>query len=500
MFRFFGNPAGMPHWSLTGARLASAGLIVLGGAVGVILGYLIISGLWYIAALVVLSVPALILIHRYPFVSVIIWLLLTPFLLHTDTSTERYVYWVIHRGLPPFTLMIIILSNGLHIRRQLGRLGPAELAMLGYILLSVVSIAFQNSQPQATLYLFYDRIIIPFCLYLIIRLIKPTDRELGWLLAAAVFIVLTQAAVGVLSLFAPGLLPSEWMTRAGERTIGTLINAAIYTIALMFGGLILVHAANQTDTRWQRWLFIFCFLLTLYSTFIAYSRASWLGGLAVLGILSFIYPRFMIKLVAVIAPISLLLAGVLLTEQIDWARQRIHSAEAENSATSRLPIMVGAYNMFQEKPLAGWGYGNFDLYDRSFYGRLLEISGDNKDHASHNYFLTILAEQGLLGISLYLAPMIYWLAASARRYDTLPSIGLKSRKLLIVLWLVILFHVIVSNFINMIVVYGLGIWWVSLGLIGYLVYDGQLRHESKSLSATTRLSEERLFSEKRATG
>lgn len=494
MYKFYDKPSWLTRRLLPGAELLAPALLIVGGVVGAVLAYLIISGLWYIAVVIVLALPVMIFIHRYPFVSVIIWLLLAPFLLHSQTATERYVYWAIHRGLPLLTLVIIILSDGLHLRqRQLARLGPAEALMLGYVLLSALSIALQNGTPVATFYLFYDRIIVSMFLYLIVRLIEPSDREMKWLLAAAVFVVLSQAGVGVLSQFAPGFLPSTWMENAGERTVGTLINPAIYTIALMFGGMILAHAAQHTASRWQRWLFVLCFLLSVYSTFISFSRASWLGGIVAWGILFLLYPRFITKLVILIAPVMLLLVGVFLTDQIEWAKERLYSAEAENSANSRLPIMMGAYNMFREKPVTGWGYNNFDLYDRSFYGQLLGSNGDNRDHASHNYFLTILAEQGALGLFLYLAPMLYWLVASARRYRELPVAGLRSRKLLAMLWLVILFHIIVSNFINMIVVYGLGIWWITLGLIGYLVEDGRLREAAKPRPASRRPGEIRIY-------
>lgn len=489
-----------PQWAsrrmFPGTSLMLPGVLVVGGLAGVALGYLVLGGLWYIGIVIIAAFPALILIHRHPFLAVIVWLLVTPFLLHTETNTARYVYWAVHRGLPLLTLTIIVLSDGLLMRRRpLPRLGLAEIAMLGYALASAASIVLQNGNPAATLYLFYDRIIVSMLFYLIVRLIEPTDSEMRWLLATAAFVVLTQSAIGILSQFAPGLLPSGWMENAGERTVGTLINPAIYTITLMFGGLILVHAAQQTSSGRQRTLYVLCFLLAVYCTFISFSRASWLGGVVVLGVLTLAYPRFMVKLGLLVVPLGLLAGGVLFSGQIAWARERIYSAEAENSANSRLPIISGAYNMFLEKPVTGWGYGNFDLYDRSFYGVLLGSAGDSRDHASHNYFLTILAEQGLLGLSLYLFPMFYWLFQSVRRYGEMPKVGLRSRKLLIMLWLVILFHIIVSNFINMIVVYGLGIWWITLGLIGYLVQDDRLREAGRPATAVTRPGEIRIFIE-----
>jgi O-antigen ligase len=471
-------------------------ILIAGASGGLVVGYMVVAGTWQFATLLLFALPALIIIHRHPFATVIVWLALMPFLLHTETASSRYIYWAIHRGLPLLTVGMIFLSSGLGVeRRRLPRLGLPEVAMGGYVLMSVLSILLQNNQPQATLYLFYDRIIVAMLLYLIVRLAGPQEREMRWLLGVAVFVVLSQSLIGIASQFAPSALPSSWMENAGSRTVGTLINAAIYTIALMFGSLILLHAAQQSRARWQRWLFVLCFLLAAYCTFISFSRASWLAGLLVGVALCFVYPRSMIKLVAIMAPITLLLGGVVLVDQLDWARERLYSDEAENSATSRLPIMVGAYNMFQEKPLTGWGYGNFDLYDRSFYGRLLDISGDNRDHASHNYFLSILAEQGLVGLLLYLLPMFVWFVATLRQYPNLPVRGLQSRNLIVMLWLVILFHIVVSNFINMIVVYGLGVWWITLGLIGHLVQVLQVPAKAPLSASSSWAGKDQLFVE-----
>ncbi len=446
---------------------------VLTLAAGLILGlaaaYLAVSGWQPIAVVIIFALPALLLVHRHPFLTVLVWLTLMPFLLHTDTVAERYVYWGVHRLLPPLTIIMIVAGSALHIQpRRLPRLNLAELAMAGYVLVSFVSIYLLSHSPVATAILFYDRIVVAMCLYFIVRLAEPADRDLRGLIPVAVFIVLTQAAVGIAAWFAPGLVPGEWMENAGERTVGTLVNAAIYTIALLFAGLILLHAGLRSDRPGLRRLYVFCFLLAGYCTFLSFSRASWIGGLLIAAALVLVYPRFMLKLAAITIPL-VLLGSAVLTSQIEWARERLTSDEAENSALSRLPIMVGAYNMFLEKPFFGWGYGNFDYYDRSFYDRLLDMAHDNKDHASHNYFLSILAEQGAIGLLLYMAPTVFWLVLTAQRWRALPANGFRGRKLVIMLWLLILFHIVVSNFINMIVVYGLGIWWISLGLIGTII-------------------------------
>jgi O-antigen ligase len=126
--------------------------------------------------------------------------------------------------------------------------------------------------------------------------------------------------------------------------------------------------------------------------------------------------------------------------------------------------------MFMAKPLFGWGYSNFFRDDREFQARVGDLVNAAKDHASHNLYLTILAEQGLSGILLYLTPLAWWFFVSLKALPRMPSTGFGSRKLLATLWLAVAYFVIVNNFFNTIIVYSLGLWWIMLALIATVAH------------------------------
>jgi O-antigen ligase len=248
------------------------------------------------------------------------------------------------------------------------------------------------------------------------------------------------------------------------------VNAGVYTTTLTIAGLFVLVAGMSSKRSWFRKLSILTFYLTGYCIFISFSRASWLGGIIVVLGLLYLYPQFTFKTILVVSSVVLLLGGWLLADQIQWAQARLKSEESERSALSRLPVYYAAFRMFQTKPFLGWGYGNFDTYDRRFQGRVADLPNDNKDHASHNLYLTTVAEQGILGLGLYLAPVIWLAFLSLKAFPRMPANGFWSRKLLIILWLVILNHFIVNSFQNTRVVFGLGMWWITLGFIANLVY------------------------------
>lgn len=447
--------------------------------VGLAVAFLIVEDKWQVAAVLIFSVPAFLILQRQPFLGILVWLVLDPFLMHTEASTVRQVYWVIHRFLPLFTLAVILLPSALGLSsRALPRLGFPELMMGSYVTVSLASIFAVNPEPFPTAYLFYDRIIVPMLLYLIVRLTRPDEYMMRWLIPVAFFLAISQSLIGTVAWFSPGILPRDWVDHENHRTIGTLVNTNGFVTTMVLAGFLVFHYGHQSSSFRIRAASILTFLLTVYSIFLSFSRAGWLAGaLALIGLVA-IYPRILMRIGLSILPILILASGIFLQNQLTFASQRLASDQSENSAFSRLPVIMAAIRMFMDKPLLGWGYGNFDslggqfrnmpISDFAGAGEILGVDkllGDEKDHASHNFFLTTAAEQGLIGVIFFLAPLAYWLKVTVNRFSKLPKNGFWSRNLLVVLWMALLSHFIVYNFANMRVVFTLGIWWLALGLI-----------------------------------
>src|SRR5262249_25150566 len=67
-------------------------------------------------------------------------------------------------------------------------------------------------------------------------------------------------------------------------------------------------------------------------------------------------------------------------------------------------LIVGGLDMFRDHPLTGVGYGGFQ---RSLVGTYAyDIKPGNRDTLSHNSFVTVLAEQGLVGFLTLLAILV----------------------------------------------------------------------------------------------
>lgn len=454
-------------------------ITVAGSAISALL---IARGRWMFVLLLLAAVPVFLLVQRFPLAVMTVWFLILPFMTDIDDGGRlKLLYWAVHRMLPLAALVILLISHttGTGYRR-LGRLGWAEVFMLGYLVASVLSILYTSGSPDVELRHLYDRVGVPMILYVLVRLIYPRVEAMKAMSYILLFIIVTQAGIGLASWIAPGIVPDRFLSRAGERTTGTLDHANVFGIVSLAAGALFLHVSRYADD-WRSKAGLPVFLLTVAMAIMSFSRASWLAALVIVIGASFAYPR----LVAKASIVAALAAGAFLFTFAnawvgDYLEDRLYSAESERSALSRLPVVYASLRMMDERPLTGWGYGRFDDYDIQFQSSVGDLFVPEKDHASHNLFLTIGAEQGFIVLGLYLAPAIYWLARTPRAMSRLRLEGMFGRRLLILLWAVVAGHVVVSNFSNMKVSFGLAVWWLSLALIGNIITHASFVTESAS--------------------
>jgi hypothetical protein len=209
-------------------------LILAAVAGGSAAAYLLVGGQVVLALTLLLAFPAFLVLQRYPIAVIGVWLLVAPFLTSNEAGTSaRSVYWLVHRALPVVAVLAVVATRLLRIRsRPLPTLAWPELAMLAYLVYSALSIAFTSPDAQATLYLLYDRVLIPMALYLLVRLLEPGERQLRVLLPILGFVLLSQALIGTLAWIAPGILPESWLGREGSRTVGSLQHPNVYGTTL----------------------------------------------------------------------------------------------------------------------------------------------------------------------------------------------------------------------------------------------------------------------------
>lgn len=451
------------------ARAAAGATVAIGTSL--VVAYLVGTGHPELAFAMLIAVPAAHVLLRYPLAGAALWLTVMPLVVETTGEGGlRLVYWGVHRALPLLAVANVVLAALYGVRRPLPRLTWAEGGMAAYLVVTQLSIMYTSNAVAASTYHLYDRVAAPMLLYLLVRFCEPKEEHIRRLVPILLFILVAQTVIGAVQWIAPDALPSAWQNRIGLRTTGSLRHPNVYGTTMLFVALFLMHLGISRNSRGVGGrMLLWLVPVALTMVFLTYSRASWLAGLVVaLGVFA-IYPRYitMLSVVVIIAGTALAMSGRIDT-QIQLTQNRFLSEQSEESALSRLPVIAASLRMFERRPVTGWGYENFDRYDRQFQGAVGGIVVPEKDHASHNLYLTLLAEQGLPGFVFYMAPFFYWLARTPTAWRTMPVDGVVSRKLLVSLWLMLASHVVVNNYANMRIEWGLGLWWITLGLIASL--------------------------------
>jgi O-antigen ligase len=150
--------------------------------------------------------------------------------------------------------------------------------------------------------------------------------------------------------------------------------------------IIMLSVYFSMKRGWKKMVLLGLVLLNFYCLVFMYSRAAYAATYVGLFILcAFKKKQYLVPLV-----LALICWQVVLPEK---ARQRIEGTknvlgEYDESAARRLQVWNKAVQIFQENPLSGIGYGSF---------RTLGLTlGD-----THNIYVKIAAEQGLIGLSIF---------------------------------------------------------------------------------------------------
>lgn len=194
--------------------------------------------------------------------------------------------------------------------------------------------------------------------------------------------------------------------------------------------------------RAEKFLIAVTFLLCTAGLVASKSRASLLIALIALAILGLIYfyrhskKLFVISLIAFVVAIGILLLGAGSIPGLAWVgdlmtqmqSRRLDSlSDLGGMMGSRFEIWSAVANMFYAYPLMGVGEGEFYRLSSNISFARSEFLQLNRGENAHNYFLQVLAENGLVGIAVFATAFIFPFRSFHNKQLILPAcIGLLS--------------------------------------------------------------------------
>lgn len=380
--------------------------------VSAVAGWNIARGSVLLWAPLLLAIIALYFAVR-PDVLLIGWLLAAPFLqesarLTTVGSALTNVLYV----LPLLVLVLHLLRSnvvGRHARWY-------DALPLGYVVLILASEATVDAAtlraPSFYTTLLHAGILVGVPLYYFCAfgpLSRLSARTFAWA------VLVSCSAMGALGIVQHYLDWAPWGQGTIDdppRIVVTLANPAVLGaflgVGILFATAILVW---EGPTR-LRSLAIATLALTVPSLYFTYTRGGVLATVVIVGLVVGLRPRTR----AVVAGAALVLALGAFVGWGDISKSSVYQQRATDTEniSGRLLQSRAALDLTLEKPAFGWGYGQYDRAKNN-----LQLSSGNLSetslfyYTSHDTFLTILVELGILGLALFLLP---WLVVALRTF------------------------------------------------------------------------------------
>lgn len=322
---------------------------------------------------------------------------------------ERAQAWDLRTGPPPKETLRAAWTG----RSLQGAAALVPILLAGMVLLYGLRIPFGTDPDRGVQTLCF--FLLPFSLLFVLLRNLPWEaqtlrRTAGAFLALAVIAVALGAYEYVTGqvLWNRGLLDTASLSDV-VRVNSLFFDPNIYGRFLMVVLLGLL-AALAWGAQGRRVAALAAIAVALWlGLLVSYSQSSMLG--LVVGTLVLIGVRFGVR-PAILATGGLALAAIVAVVALAGVlRLDLTSSEGlDRSTAGRWALVKGGVDLYAERPVFGWGSGSY----RRAYRRETGTSDVRAVAASHTIPLTVAAEQGTIGLALYLGLLITSLLALLR--------------------------------------------------------------------------------------
>jgi O-antigen ligase len=253
---------------------------------------------------------------------------------------------------------------------------------------------------------------VPFgLLFLLLRQVRWTRELLLRCLGVTVALAVLFAGVGFVEYARKSLFLNPKVVEANQYDNYFRVNSVFFDPSIYGRFLALVMIAVTTVVLWGRrrevllgaavlaWL-----LAGLVTSFSQSSIVALLLGLTVLAAWRWDVRRTIYGAAGLVA---LGLAVLLLAPASLHFGLKGRGGSTSNATSGRASLIEGGLDLFAERPLQGYGSGSFEKE----YKRHSRTTVQNATSASHTIPITVAAEQGLVGLAVYVALIVTALLA-----------------------------------------------------------------------------------------
>jgi len=266
---------------------------------------------------------------------------------------------------------------------------------------------------------------VPFTIaYRLLREVEWDRRLLTWVLVVVGVEAAAFVLVGGVELATRSLFWNDQIIRSNEFHTYFRVNSVFWDPNVYGRYLALVTVVATAALLWVRtrqafWLLSGLILVLWIGLVPTYSQSSFLALLAGLAVLAAIRWSWRWTLAAVVVGAI----GAVLVVLLVGGSGKITSDRLNVDLSGRGSLISGGADLFTERPIQGYGSGSFQAAYRDHR--------ENKDApvtVSHTEPVTVGAEQGLIGLAVYLTLILVALGTLGRGLWNAPSVGSDDRE------------------------------------------------------------------------
>jgi O-antigen ligase len=301
-----------------------------------------------------------------------------------------------------FLLLVLgVVGRTVVMRQRLMLVERATWPMIGLTLLAVQSVVQQPFESQ-TWSLLAAKFFVPFALFHLAGLVFGDERRLrqfeSFTLVVLAYLCFMSIAflVGAKSLIFPRFILDESLGYHADRARGPFLQAVANGVSLNLLGVLALHALLRGRIRGVRAAVLLASLpVAILATM---TRAVWVSFAVSVGVLIFRSHNRRLRHICVAVAIVGALGSLIVLSFADQRRALIDRLHESGPLDYRQAVYAGAWQMFLEKPLTGWGMKQMPAE------LVRHVSGykvKGKELDPHNTYLEMLVEHGILGFALY---------------------------------------------------------------------------------------------------
>jgi O-antigen ligase len=346
--------------------------------------------------------------------------------------------------------------------RKVPKFGKIEKLMILFLAILFISVVTSGQKPRWMLLM--RGYVYPFLFYYFARAVIDQEKQIKLVLTYLAIIGIYFGVMGIFekmhwyALVFPKFIVdptvhASGLMRLGFRVRGIFLHPAILGAVMTMGFFAAWYSLSRTKGMTALITRIVLLLVTVPTIFFTQTRSVYAGFLGAL-IVGAVWSR-MLRPVCV----GIILAGMV-GAFLNWENLGSEDREKGGLATMntvdyRIILLYEGAEVFMDHPFFGCGFMNFGEIALE-YRKPREVPflgyidlGLGGEAVPHNIFLTVIAEQGLLGIVPYF--LIYFLLwrISVRAYRSLPKQGLVSRDLVVCVWCAIAAYFINAMLLEM---------------------------------------------------